>query len=139
MIDTVSLRQHVPLLPPTLMSERGFSPTCGHASTDDHYLTWKLNLPRDKVTWPRLTWSSTPSGDWLTTEVSLPKLRFGNNVQMVSEADVGVALEDISRFISQTAGIAFDTSAALIGRVVGHRARGDSQWSRSRTPAGCSQ
>lgn len=117
MIDTVSLRHNIPLLPFAHMSECSFSTTCGHSPTRHPYTTWKLNLTRDGGTLPRLTWSSTPSGDWLTAEVSLPKFLFGNNVSLISQADVRNALTGISRFISETVGISFDAPAALVGRV----------------------
>ncbi|MBA2732387.1 MAG: hypothetical protein H0U54_05800 [Acidobacteria bacterium] len=117
MLDTVSLRYNVTLLSPARMSERGFSTTSRHTLTDFPYLTWKLNIPRDKGTLPRLTWSSTPSGDWLTAEVSLPKFLYGNNVRLVSDVDAQRGLSDISRFVSETAGVPFDAPLALVGRV----------------------
>ncbi len=116
MIDTVALRHNIPLLPPDLMSERGFT-ACGHTSIDTRYNMWKLNPPRNKGTLPRLTWSSTPSGDWLTAEVSLPKFLFGNNVRLVYDVDVQRGLSDISRFISETSGVTFDAPLSQVGRV----------------------
>lgn len=118
MIDTTSLRHLVPLLPPSEMAARGFTTTCGHSPSKEHdRTTWKLNLPRYNGTLPRLTWNSSPSGDWLTAEVSLPKFLFGNNVNMVSDADVRNALDGISCFITETVGVPFDALSALIGRV----------------------
>jgi hypothetical protein len=100
------------------MITRGFSTTYGHSAATGHdRTTWKLNPPRDNGTLPRLTWNSSPSGDWLTAEVSLPKFLFGNNVRMVSDADVRHALKDISCFITETVGVPFDAPSALVGRV----------------------
>ncbi len=116
MIDTVALRHNIPLLPPDLMFERGFT-TRRYTLSDNRYTTWKLNPPRNKGTLPRLTWSSTPGGDWLTAEVSLPKFLFGNNVRLVSDVDVQRGLSDISRFISETSGVTFDAPLSQVGRV----------------------
>jgi len=117
-IDTTSLRHLMPLLPPSEMAARGFTSTCGHSSAETHErITWKFNPPHDNGTFPRLTWNSSPSGDWLTAEVSLPKFLFGNNVRMVSDTDVRNALNGISCFITETVGVPFDALSALVGRV----------------------
>lgn len=118
MIDTTSLRHSIPLLPPSEMTSRGFTTTCGHSPAEGpDRVSWRLNPPRDDGTLPRLTWNSSPSGDWLTAEVSLPKFLFGNNVRMVSDTDVRDALNGISCFITETVSVPFDAFSALVGRV----------------------
>jgi hypothetical protein len=98
------------------MLDRGFTPNCGHVAPD-RYQTWRLNLPPGHGTRPRLTWSSTPSGGWLTAEVSLPRFLFGSNIPLVSDPHVQQALAGISRFVSETAGVSFYAPDALVGRV----------------------
>lgn len=117
MIDTVSLRHTFPLPPQSEIADRGFVTKCGHPPSDCEHQKWKLNQPKDNETLPRLTWSSSPSGDWLTTEVSVPKFLFNSNVIQLTDADIERGLNEISRFVSTTAGVPFNAHSALVGRV----------------------
>lgn len=117
MIDTVSLRHSAPLPPPSELAERGFIAKYSYASSDSERQRWRLNPPKYAETLPRLTWSSSPSGDWLTTEVSVPKFLFSTNLIQLTDANIQRGLDGISRFVSTTAGVNFDARSALVGRV----------------------
>jgi hypothetical protein len=118
MIDTISLRHPVPLLPPSEMAERGFIPKCGHLPSICDHQKWTLNPPKDfDETRPRLTWISSPKGDWLTAEVSLPKFLFNNNVVQLTDADITDGLDGMSRFVQGITHVSFDAYSALVGRV----------------------
>lgn len=116
MIDTVTLRHQALLPPPSHLLGRGFTPLCGHLSPE-YAQRWKLNQPGDGGTRPRLTWSSTPSGPWLSAEVSLPKLLYGDNLAAIEPYEIQRGLGEVSRLVSGTAGVAFDAPSALVGRV----------------------
>lgn len=120
MIDSVSLRRPLRLLPPSEMVDRGFVPSMSkydHSPPDREPQKWKLNPPVGVETLPRLTWSSHPKGDWLTAEVSVPKLLFDNNIVQLGDADISRGLYAIAGFVKNMTGVMFDARAALVGRV----------------------
>jgi hypothetical protein len=119
MIDTVHLRNLVPPSLPLgdLLSRAPFETRCGHTPAAGESSTYVLNLPRDDaVTLPQLTVSTTASGVWCTAALSVPKHLYGNNVVMVSDADMTRALASVSRFVTQICGFEFDAHHALVGR-----------------------
>lgn len=70
-------------------------------------------------TLPRLTWTQGPDGqDYLTGEVSLPKMALGSNVEMLAtDADIEDALGTMSDTVSEFARVNFDFMKANVGRV----------------------
>ncbi len=114
MFDTVSFRHSLKLPPPADLLALGWKSACGHVSTTDDRQKWLLNLPSS----PRLTWSSAPDGGcYLTAECSIPKLIYGNNVVMVGDADLPLAFDFISNYVSEASGTDFDSRSALLGRL----------------------
>jgi len=116
-IDTVQLRHSAPLPPSRVLMDHGFIQRRGHALPDADIVTWVQNFKRAGGVFPRLAWSSTPSGGWLTAEVSLPKMLYSSNVILIDDADVNRGLDVISQFISNETGFTFDAHTALVGRV----------------------
>jgi hypothetical protein len=100
-----------------LLSRAPFTSRCGHTPAEGENSTYVLNLPRDAVSLPQLTVSNTASGVWCTAALSLPKHLYGNNVIMVSDADLPRALDSVSRFVTGVCGFEFDAHHALVGRV----------------------
>ncbi|HJR06228.1 MAG TPA: phage/plasmid replication protein [Pyrinomonadaceae bacterium] len=118
MIDTVQVRHIVPMPSPAEMLKRGWSTSCGHVPIDGEGVRWKFNQPSSlENVLPRLTWSATPSGMWLSAEVSLPKLLYGNNVVLLADADVWQGVDKISNYVSGIALTDFNARTALVGRV----------------------
>lgn len=67
---------------------------------------------------PHLFFRSAPDGRrYLSVEVSLPKLLFGHNLRLLTEAELRAALNKLSRFASERFDVEFDARAALVGRV----------------------
>jgi hypothetical protein len=67
---------------------------------------------------PQLTWRTVPSGvSYLDARVSLPKMLFANNVQMLSGADIPRALDAVTGFVSDVVGVEFNAWTANIGRL----------------------
>ncbi len=68
---------------------------------------------------PRLTWThqERTGGSWLSSEVSLPKFYFGNNVQMLNPEQLQAALSDVQEFVEAAAELPFDVPSATVGRV----------------------
>ena len=117
MIDTIRLIRPAPLPPSSALIERGFRPLRGRMSSNSKSATWVWNAVRENGVFPRLTWSSTLWGDWITAETSMPKMLYGNNVQLVDDADVHRGLDVISQFVYEEAGTLFDAHTALVSRV----------------------
>jgi hypothetical protein len=105
MFDTVLLR-HV-CNEPRLDS---FRPTGGR---------FVFNPPRvNGLAQPQLTWNLAPNGvGYLSAMVSLPKLIYGNNVQMLTEADIPRALDKITVCASDVVGVEFEAWTANVGRL----------------------
>jgi hypothetical protein len=119
MLDTVHLRSLVPPSLPLgdLLARAPFMTRCGHTPAEGESSTYVLNLPRDDAaTLPQLTVSTTASGVWCTAALSVPKHLYGNNVVMVSDADMPRALAGVSRFVTEVCGFEFDAHHALVGR-----------------------
>jgi hypothetical protein len=67
---------------------------------------------------PQLTWRIAPNGvGFLDAKVSLPKMLFGNNVQMISDADIPRAKDTVTGFVSEVAGVEFNAWTANLGRL----------------------
>jgi hypothetical protein len=67
---------------------------------------------------PQLTYSDAPDGlSYLGVTVSLPKFYYGNNVQMISESDLALAMPAISIDVSDVVGVKFDSWTAKVGRL----------------------
>jgi hypothetical protein len=65
---------------------------------------------------PHLTWRLAPNGiGYLDAKVSLPKMLFGNNVQMISEADITRAKDAVTGFVSGVVGVEYNAWTAPIG------------------------
>lgn len=113
MIDTAQLR-HLIAVPPTIdLSALGFFIVPRYSTT--FKTVWVKNASSDSQ--PRLTWTQTNRGDWLSVEASLPKLLFGRNTVCLREDDIPSSLSKLSAFVTQTVGVEFDAATALLGRV----------------------
>lgn len=67
---------------------------------------------------PHLTYSYAPDGiGYLSVKVSLPKMLYGNNVEMISDTDIPRALDEISDFVSERAGVDFNAATAKVWRL----------------------
>lgn len=62
----------------------------------------------------KLKWFSTCRKHYLSAEVSLPKLLYGNNVRMLSESDPPRALDLVSELVSERAQVNFDAAQAFV-------------------------
>jgi hypothetical protein len=111
MIDTVTLRHAYrnKTLPPL-----GFFEVRRKGDT----ITYSRNPPKDSHL-PRLTWThqERTGGSWLSSEVSLPKFHFGNNVQMLNPEQLKTSLSDVQEFVETTTELLFDVPSAKLGRV----------------------
>ena len=114
MLDTVQLR-HLFATQPTIELARSFRSLPQHSSS--FKAVWVRNAPCGTTYQPRLTWSQTNCGDWLSVEASLPRLLFGRNTVPLHEDDIQAALNKLSAFVYQTVGVEFDAATALVGRV----------------------
>lgn len=106
MIDSVLLRQLISALPKTALStfrrhgERAF-----FRDVDSDYS-------------PTLFYYAAPDGKYyISVEVSLPKILFGSNVQMLGKTELTAALHAVGEFASRHFGVAFDPFTANVGRV----------------------
>jgi|SRR5947209_7275056 len=67
---------------------------------------------------PRLTYSTSRTGiSFLIAEVSLPKMLYGTNVELISEDVLPSALDTISDHVSSVTGENFDARTARVGRL----------------------
>ena len=115
MIDTAQLR-HLIAMPPTIgLSALGFHSVPYHSSS--FKTIWVKNALRGTTSQPRLTWSQTNCGDWLSVEASFPRLLYGRNTICLREDEILVALNELSAFVTQAVGVEFDAATALVGRV----------------------
>jgi hypothetical protein len=114
MLDTVQLR-HLFATQPTIELARSFRSLPQHSSS--FKAVWVMNAPHGSTYQPRLTWTQTNCGDWLSVEASLPRLLFGRNTVPLLEEDIQAALNKLSAFVYQTVGLEFDAATALVGRV----------------------
>lgn len=120
MIDSVVITFPSPMHRPEEMVDLQFSRTCGHHGRDcKHRQRWKHNPPKIAARLPRVTWSNAPDGlDYLSASVSIPKLLFGSNVEMVEDqVAIDRALSVISRYVSEVASVSFDAQTANVTRV----------------------
>jgi hypothetical protein len=111
MIDTVALRHaYQNKIKPPL----GFFETRKKGDT----ITYARNPPKGSHL-PRLTWThrEREGGSWLSSEVSLPKFYFGNNVQMLNAEELKTALSDMQLYVETTTELPFDVPSAKLGRV----------------------
>jgi hypothetical protein len=112
MIDTVAIRHAYrnKSNPPPL----GFFLTRRNGDTVTHC----RNPPKGSHL-PRLTWThqERTGGSWLSSEVSLPKFYFGDNVQMLNPEQLQTALSDVQEFVEAAAELPFDVPSATVGRV----------------------
>lgn len=119
MIDTVRLTQIATMHAPSEMLELGFSPNCGHARRGARPAKWTRNVVSIDEARPRETWTAARDGlDYLSAEVSLPKLLYRSNAVMLqSDEQVETALRTLSQLVSETAQVHFDAASSLVGRV----------------------
>jgi hypothetical protein len=110
MIDTVSLR-HAYRNKPTPF---GFFQTRKNGDT----ISYARN-PAKGSHLPRLTWTHREGTDasWLSSEVSLPKFYFGNNVEMLNAEQLKTSLSDMQLFVEAATELPFDVLSAKLGRV----------------------
>jgi hypothetical protein len=68
---------------------------------------------------PRLTWThqERTGGSWLSSEVSLPKFHFGNNVEMLNPEQLETSLSDVQDYVETITELSFDVPSAKVGRV----------------------
>jgi II/X family phage/plasmid replication protein len=111
MIDTVAIRHAYRNKPnPPL----GFFLTRRNGDTVTHC----RNPPKGSHL-PRLTFThqERTGGSWLSSEVSLPKFYFGNNVQMLNPEQLQTSLSDMQQFVETATELSFDVPSAKLGRV----------------------
>src|SRR5215213_7588218 len=99
MFDTVQLRRQFPLPSSMELEGRGFRRLWGDSKR------WVWDASVIGKTLPRLTWRSTQGRDWLTAEVSIPKMLYSNNVFSVTADDVQKGMKLVSQFASDVAGV----------------------------------
>jgi hypothetical protein len=111
MIDTVSLRHAY---------QNKFKPPFGFFQTrkNGDTISYARNPPKGSNL-PRLTWThqERTCGSWLSSEVSLPKFHFGNNVQMLNPEQLKTALCDVQDYVESITELPFDVPSAKLGRV----------------------
>jgi hypothetical protein len=111
MIDTVAIRHAYKNKsePPF-----GFFQTRKNGDT----ITYARNPPKDSH-FPRLTWThrERDGGSWLSSEVSLPKFYFGNNVEMLNPEQLKASLSNMQKFVETATELPFDVPSAKLGRV----------------------
>jgi hypothetical protein len=111
MIDTVQIRRAYKNKsePPF-----GFFQTRKNGDT----ITYARN-PAKGSNLPRLTWThqERTGGSWLSSEVSLPKFYFGNNVEMLNPEQLKTSLSDVQDYVETTTELLFDVPSAKLGRV----------------------
>lgn len=112
MFDTVSLRLSKSRPLAYTLRERGFTKPYNSAGAN-----YFRNIPVNDACMLKLNWYRTLHADYLSAEVSLPKLVFGNNVEMLSSADVPKALELVSNLVSYYSGADFDATKADVIRL----------------------
>ncbi len=68
---------------------------------------------------PRLTWThqERTGASYLSSEVSLPKFYFGNNVQMLNPEQLKTSLSDVQDYVESITELPFDVPSAKLGRV----------------------
>lgn len=115
MIDTVRVA-HIEKLPPLpVLRERNFRGY--HDPWTGELVRWVNNPPKGSHL-PRLTWSfheAAPSR--LFAEVSLAKMVLGTNVKTPSDSDIERGLDLLSDYVSEVAGVNFDSRQSLVNRV----------------------
>jgi hypothetical protein len=111
MIDTLTLKSYLPgklfehLIPNGVPLPRRKFPT------------WTINAPKGS-TMPRITVMKTPDDTThLAAEVSVPRLLFGHNAQLPSEAEVLKALTEISSYVRCRTNVSFPIQNARVSRV----------------------
>ncbi len=111
MIDTVTLRHAY---------QNKFKPPLGffEIRRKGDTTTYSRN-PAKGSHLPRLTWThqDRTGGSWLSSEVSLPKFHFGNNVEMLNPEQLKTALSDVQDYVETTTELPFDVPSAKLGRV----------------------
>ena len=112
MIDTVQLRHQSQMPPAAELNSLGFYSACEHSESRKYI----ANPPKGSHL-PRLTWTRREDADWLTAEVSLPKLYAGDNVRSLDQRQIDEALGSFQEFVEQKAQAPFNPYTALVGRV----------------------
>jgi replication protein CRI len=109
MIDTVTLRRGYAHSVPSEV-ERNFTFT-----GERYFFNPK---PVKNCALPSLTWSAAPNGiNYLSARVSVPKMLYGTNTLMVTDSDIGRALNGITDFTSSVAGVDFNAATANVARL----------------------
>lgn len=114
MIDTVQIRHRIPTPSKADLLALGFRKSKRSTLIKE---VWIKNQKDKADSMPRLTWSRTAGGDWLSVEVSLPKFLFGRNTVWLSQQEILDALDMLSLFVFENANVDFDARTALVGRV----------------------
>ncbi len=111
MIDTVTLRHAY---------QNKFKPPLGffEIRRKGDTNTYSRNPPKGSNL-PRLTWThrERDGGSYLSSEVSLPKFYFGNNVQMLNAEQLKASLSDVQDYVERITELPFDVPSAKLGRV----------------------
>ncbi len=111
MIDTVQIRHAY---------KNKFEPPFGFFQTrkNGDTISYARNPPKGSHL-PRLTWThqERTGGSWLSSEVSLPKFYFGNNVEMLNPEQLKTSLSDMQEFVETATELPFDVPSAKLGRV----------------------
>ncbi len=111
MIDTVQIRHAY---------QNKFKPPFGffEIRRKGDTITYSRNPPKGSNL-PRLTWThqERTGGSWLSSEVSLPKFHFGNNVEMLNPEQLKTSLSDVQDYVETTTELPFDVPSAKLGRV----------------------
>jgi len=111
MIDTIKIRHQI-----SHFENQDFKQTWEYRSKLN-YEVWFLNPKKSKIL-PRLTIVHTLKGEYyLSAEVSLPKMIFGNNVYLPNQIEIEKGLNLINEYIESLTGLKFDVSSAIVTRI----------------------
>jgi hypothetical protein len=113
MFDTVIFRKLTKLLSSDELIERGFRRVRGSRVG----ARWAKNVEVNDFCVLKLSWYEVFNKGYLTAEVSLPKLLYGNNVEMITPADIPVALENLSNLVTYHTKIYFNAARATATRL----------------------
>lgn len=114
-VDTVALVQHLPELPPYKeLWNRGFKPKEGNQPNST---TWFHNCENAEHR-PNLTiYENHGPGFGLLVSGSLPRIRNANNATLLMSCEIAETMDEISGYVTDTVGLAFDAWNAKIKRV----------------------
>jgi hypothetical protein len=113
MFDTVIFRKLTKLPYSDELLERGFF-FVGSNRVGER---WEKNVDVNGLCVLTLSWYKVFNDAYLSAEISLPKSLYGNNVEMITPADIPVALENLSNLVTRHTKIYFNAARARVTRL----------------------